>query len=131
MRSAIGDQMTREYLEATIRDLRHKLDRKESSASQNWQKETNELLEEIQRECNKAFERSRLRRISPRSVFAHPFANDAKPSNEEDDFLQELLQDEDWEVSASENASTSRLSPPMLNRSLEELAHAEAMARGL
>ena len=129
----MGDQMTREYLEATIRDLRQKLERKETSASQSWQKETNDLLEEIQRECNQAFERGKMRRTSPRSVFAHPFANDAQAVNEEEDeILQDLLLGEDWEVSASQNVSTTPLSPaPLLNRSLEELAHAEAMARGL
>ena len=134
VRSAMGDHTTREYLEGTIRDLRQKLERKETVASQNWQKETNDLLEEIQRECNKAFERGKMRRTSPRSVFAHPFAEDSKAiqEKEDDEILQNLLLDsEDWEVSGSANVSSTPLSPPHLNRSLEELAQAEAMARGL
>lgn len=130
VRAAIGEQMTREYLESTIRDLRQKLERKESTSSQNWQKETNDLLQEIQLECNRAFERGKMRRTSPRSVFAHPFPNDNKPVDE-DEMLQELLQGVEWELSASENGYSLPLSPPHLDRSLEELAHAETMARGL
>ena len=127
VRSYMGDQLTREALEATIQDLRKKLEQKEISNSSNLRQETNELLEEIQRECNLAFQRGKMRRTSPRTV-VHTFFKPSVNTVEED---QDFLVNENWELSVSENDNSSKLSVPELEKSLTDLADLEGLVRDL
>jgi hypothetical protein len=46
-----------------------------SSQRRNWQQETNDLLESIQRECNEVFERNKMRSSSLSSHLARPTSN--------------------------------------------------------
>ena len=130
VRSVLGDRTTRENLEATIQQLRQELERKDSNGPKNWQ-ELYDMLEEVQRDCNAAFQRVRMRRKSPRTVVEIPFSSDAHPVPEENE-LQDFLVGENWELSASGgDGRSSPLSLPILDQSLNELADTEALIRGL
>ena len=124
VRTYLGDRLSREALEAKIEELNKQLERKEASDSPNLRRETNELLEEIQRECNLAFQRGKMRRTSPRTVL-HTFHKPSINTMEED---QDFLVNENWELSVSEN---DLLSVPELEKSLTELADLEGMIRDL
>ena len=127
VRSVVGDRVTREYLEATVQDLRQQIEKREASAYQVWQKDTSDLLEEIQRECNAVFERSKTRRVSPRTVLTHPFLSEPPNLQGQDEFLRDLL-DENWGVPESDNDVSTPLSLPVLDQSLTDT---EAMVRDL
>lgn len=127
VRAIMGDRLTRESLETTIKDLRKQLERKDASNSPDLRRETTELLEEIQRECNLAFQRGKMRRTSPRTVL-HAFGNPTVNTVEED---QDFLVNENWELSASDDDTSLPLSVPELEKSLMELADLEGIVRDL
>jgi hypothetical protein len=138
VRSVLGDQATRAYLEKTIQDLRQQLDKKESSSSvssKTWQQETADLLAEIQRECNAAFLRGQARRKSPRNVVNHPctatYYHGISPDlDEEDEILKDIFFSENWGTTASTGDTSIPLSLPALDESLNEIAESLNELRG-
>lgn len=71
------ESVAREALESNVRDLEHKLvteQQKNKLSSEwmmnrkQWQRETNNLIEAIQQECNTVFTQNLMRTESPRSV---------------------------------------------------------------
>ena len=128
VRVVLGDQATRTYLEKTIHDLRQQLDKKESSSSSpsspTWQQEMADLLAEIQRECNAAFQRGQARRKSPRNVVHHPSQtrtqNHANLPN--DEILKDFFFNENWGTNDSTGDASIPLSLPALDESLNEIA---------
>jgi hypothetical protein len=117
---------TRESLESTIADLRQQLEgrKEEAPVTSSWPQETSELLDEIQRECNAVFERGKQRRTSPRTVLLQPI----HPETFLDDFLEEDIWETQHGDTYDDNATTSPLSVPDFDKSLNET---EAMVRGL
>lgn len=140
------ERMARETLESKMQDLRRELreGRKAQSARPDWSRETSDLLAEIQRECNAAFERGKTRRTSPRTVLLHPIRPSKSRAThhgknlvqQEDDganVLQEFLDQENWDMNvSSDNVTNSPLSLPLLDPSLnDDLAATEALVRSV
>jgi hypothetical protein len=120
------ERRARESLESTIADLRRQLEgrKEEAPVTSSWPQETSALLDEIQRECNAVFERGKQQRTSPRTVLLQPMQTDT--------FLDDFLDEDVWETQHGDdfddNATTSPLSVPDFDKSLNET---EAMVRGL
>lgn len=138
----LAEKKARESMEATIAKLRMELEEREEgqvlSSSVNWSQEVSDLLEEIQRECNAAFERGRQRRKSPRTVFLHPLRHDNNFEMNDDqddafnnnhDILLDFQPEENWEMNATDYATASQVS--LLDFDLSKLAETEDIINGL
>jgi hypothetical protein len=79
----VQQQVTlRKRLEESIRELERNVEAERENNTGNWEVQTNDLLDSIQKECNLAFDRNKTASTksstgSPRTVLAE-FANDEK-----------------------------------------------------
>jgi HPt (histidine-containing phosphotransfer) domain-containing protein len=77
----------RKRLEESIRELERNVEVERQNHTDNWEEETNQLLDSIQKECNLAFDRNKTAAsitastkssTSPRTVVVDAFADDEK-----------------------------------------------------
>jgi hypothetical protein len=96
-----------------------------SRRRRNWQQETNDLLESIQRECNAVFERNKMissfshhpSNTSPRSTIVHVLDEDDGDDNESQQQQPSVVESS---LSGGGSSAVSSSSSDDLNRALDD-----------